>query len=83
MSKLLLDEKPLVVLPELAVAVGLNEAIFLQQIHYWLQKSKNDIKGKKWTYNSYENLQKQFPFFSISTIKRAMKIAEIKQIGIV
>lgn len=73
MSKLLLDEHPLVILPELAVEIGLNEAIFLQQIHYWLQKSTNEFDGKKWTYNSYENLQKQFPFFSISTIKRVVK----------
>ncbi len=73
MSKLLLDEHPLVILPELAVEIGLNEAIFLQQIHYWLIKSKNDFEGKKWTYNSYESLKEQFPFFSISTIKRIVK----------
>ncbi len=80
MSKLLLDERPLIVLPELAVIIGLNEAIFLQQIHYWLQRSKNDIKGQKWTYNSYESLQKQFSFFSISTIKRIIKNLKEKDI---
>ena len=73
MSRLLLDENPLIVQPELAVKIGLNEAIFLQQLHYWLQKSKNVIDGLKWSYNTYEELHEQFPFFSISTIKRIVK----------
>jgi len=83
MSKLLLDENPLVILPQLAVKIGLNEAIFIQQTHYWLQKSKNDFKGRKWTYNSYEKLQEQFPFFSISTIKRIIKNLKNKELLIV
>ena len=83
MSKLLLDEHPLVILPELAVEIGLNEAIFLQQIHYWLIKSKNDFDGQKWTYNSYESLQEQFPFFSISTIKRIVKNLVEKELLII
>ena len=37
-SKLLVDEPPLIVLPSLAVAIGLAEAILLQQIHYWLRQ---------------------------------------------
>lgn len=83
MSKLLLDENPLIVLPQLAVKIGLNEAIFIQQIHYWLQKSKNVINGHKWTYNSYEKLQEQFPFFSTSTIKRIIKNLKEKELLIV
>ncbi len=38
MAKLLLNEQPLVVLPELACKIGLNEAIILQQLNYWLHK---------------------------------------------
>ena len=75
MSKLLLDESPLIVIPSLAVKVGLNEAIILQQIHYWVRKSKD-----KWVYNSYKQWQVQFPFFSESTIKRA--ITNLKKKGI-
>lgn len=70
MSKYLLDEHPLIVIPKLAVAVGLNEAIVLQQVNYWLNKSTKVFEGKKWTYNSYEDWQKQLPFWSISTLKR-------------
>ena len=35
-SKLLMGESPLQVLPGLAVLIGLDEAIFLQQLHYKL-----------------------------------------------
>jgi len=34
MSNLLIQEVPLMVLPTLATKIGLNEAMFLQQLHY-------------------------------------------------
>jgi len=73
MSKLLLDESPLVIQPKLASALGLNEAIFIQQIHYWLQRSENMKEGRLWSYHSYEELHDQFPFWSVRTIKRIVK----------
>lgn len=73
MNKLLIDDYPIQVLPKLAVEVGLNEAIFLQQLHYWLSgKSAKNIDGNKWIYNTYEDWQKQFPFWSVSTVKRTI-----------
>lgn len=73
-SRLLYDERPLVVIPELAVVVGLNNAIALQQVHYWVRinqrADKNFRVGYYWTYNTYEAWREQFPFWSISTIKR-------------
>ncbi|MED5040832.1 DnaD domain protein [Geobacillus stearothermophilus] len=76
MSKLLLDEKPLVILPSLAKEIGLNEAIILQQLHYWLQESNNERDGQRWIYNTYEDWQKQFPFWSVTTIRRTIKKLE-------
>ena len=72
MSKNLIDEAPLVLLPSLAVAIGLNEAIFVQQIHYWLQTSKSVKDGRKWTYNTLPQWKEQMPFFSIRTIQRTI-----------
>ena len=73
-SRLLYDERPLVVIPELAVVVGLNNAIALQQVHYWVRinqrADKNFREGYYWTYNTYQDWHEQFPFWSISTIKR-------------
>jgi hypothetical protein len=75
-SKLLFDSHPLVILPELAVKIGLNEALILQQIHYWLEinkKANRNLKnGYYWTFNSYTDWKKQFPFFSDSTIRRTI-----------
>lgn len=77
-SPLLINESPLQVLPSLAVKVGLNEAIILQQIHYWLNPkfNKNHIEGRLWVYNTYEQWQEQFPFWGQKTIKRAISALE-------
>ncbi|ODP93293.1 hypothetical protein [Levilactobacillus brevis] len=72
MGNLLISEPPLQVLPSLAVKVGLNEAIVLQQFHYWLQRSNNIRDGYKWIYNSFPNWNKQFPFWGLNTLKRAV-----------
>ena len=73
---LLLNENPLIVMPTLAAHIGLNEAIILQQVHYWLLKSDKLEDGRKWTYNSYESWREQFPFWSIATIKRTISSLE-------
>lgn len=75
-QNLLISEPPLQVLPSLAVKVGLNEAIVLQQFHYWLQRSTNIRDGYKWVYNSYKEWNKQFPFWGLNTLKRAITSLE-------
>ncbi|WP_060667128.1 hypothetical protein [Bacillus sp. CHD6a] len=76
MTKLLLDEHPLQVLPGLAKKIGLNEAIFLQQIHYWNEinkKANNNYRdGYHWTFNSGKDFLEQFPFWSKKTIQRTI-----------
>ncbi|MEK5038989.1 replication protein [Sporosarcina sp. FSL K6-3457] len=76
MSKLLLDEHPLMVMPRLASKIGLNESIFLQQVHYWNEinkKSNNNYKdGHYWTFNSVAGWSEQFPFWSKNTIQRTI-----------
>jgi hypothetical protein len=80
MSKLLINEYPLQVLPSLAVAIGLNEAIVLQQVHYWLDRSNVQKKGHVWVYNTVPQWQAQFPFWSADTVRRAL--ANLKQRGL-
>lgn len=72
MSRLLINENPLQVLPTLACAIGLNEAVVLQQVHYWMNSSRHVYDERRWVYNSVPNWQKQFPFWSESTVKRAL-----------
>ena len=73
MSKLLIDEPPLQVLPSLAVRIGLCEAMLIQQIHYWLQRVKPLDDGYCWIYNTVKEWQKQFPFWSENTIFRHLQ----------
>ena len=76
MSKLIIDERPLLVPPSLASKIGLNEAIVLQQVHFLSSISDNELDGRKWVYNSYDDWQKQFPFWSRPTIVRIFKRLE-------
>jgi len=69
-SKYIISGKSLIVLPDLAVIFGLMDAIALQQVHYWLLRSKNLFNGRKWTYHSYPKWVEEFPFVSADTVKR-------------
>lgn len=71
-NHLLLDEYLLLVSPSLACLIGLNESILLQQVHYWLKRSNHQHNGRPWVYNTYEAWHEQFPFWSISTIRRSI-----------
>lgn len=83
-SRLLLDTQPIIVLPELAQAIGLNEAIILQQVHYWVginfKARKNARDGFTWVYNTYDAWQKQFPWWTDRTIRRTITSLENKKL---
>jgi len=79
MSKLLIEEPPLQVLPTLATKIGLGKAILLQQVHYWCSNPKMGIvrDGKRWIRNTAEEWQKDnFPFWSLKTVKRTIAALE-------
>jgi hypothetical protein len=84
-SSLLINEEPLQLLPSLAALVlreagargmkgvtGLNEALALQQLQYWLRKKGQGVEraGRKWIYNAYHEWQENFPFWSERTVQR-------------
>lgn len=80
---LLLKVKPLVISPELACWIGLNEAIVLQQICYWLEDTTAgvDHDGRRWVYNTIEDWNEQFPWWSSDTVKRAL--TSLKKSGLI
>lgn len=82
MSKLLINEVPLMCLPSLAVKIGLNEALFIQQLHYWVDRSKNSIDGRQWVYNTMADWSKQFPFWSQKTLSRTISNLEKQKLVI-
>jgi hypothetical protein len=87
MSKLLISERPLQVIPKLAKKIGLNEAIVLQQIHYWLvgneaKRSQDHYRdGRWWTYNTLEKWKEDFPFWSTRTTQRVLD--RLRKMGLV
>lgn len=83
MSSLLIDDYPILVLPKLATEIGLNEAIILQQMHYWINKSNHIHDNKRWIYNSYKEWEQHFPFWSNATIRRTISSLEKQELVLV
>ena len=70
-SPLLIAEPPLQALPTLAAQIGINEAIVVQQIHYWsLHKIRAD--EDPWVYNTQEKWVEEFPWLSLRTFQRVI-----------
>jgi len=67
----------------LAAKIGLNEAIFVQQLYYWLDRSDNVKDGELWVYNTAKQWQEQLPFFGVRTIERVIRSLREKGIIIV
>jgi len=80
---LLLKVKPLVISPMLALRIGINEAIVLQQICYWLEDTTSGIEydGKRWVYNSINAWNEQFPWWTAKTIQRT--VSSLKKMGLI
>lgn len=73
-NSLLISEPPLQVIPSLAVALkSVDKAIILQQIHYWLQRSKNIEDGHRWVFNTVKEWHQQFPWLAEKTVQRYLK----------
>ncbi len=81
-SVLLIDRDTLIILPRLAAQIGLNEAIVLQQVFYWLggDRKPHVRDGRRWVYNTYEGWRAQFPFWSERTIRRTIR--ELETLGL-
>lgn len=82
MSKLLFDRPPISIDPDLANAIGLAEAAFVQQIHYWVQVKRETpsrykdsfVDGYFWVFNSVTEWLEQMPFLgSEKTFRRMVK----------
>jgi len=79
---LLMPSRPIVINPDLAYSIGLNEAIALQQVNYWLKETTSGLErdGVRWIYNTNEQWLGQFPFWSESTLKRTF--TRLKALGV-
>lgn len=85
MSKMLFDDHPILLLPELATILNSDrEAYVLQQVHYWIQHNAktrtNHHDGHYWTYNTVQQWQEAFPWLSYETVKRILKSLRDKKL---
>ena len=78
---LLIQESPLLLLPTLAQAIGPDEAILLQQLHFRLNHQGQERDGKIWYCQTYTKWTKQLPFWSESKIKRLF--LKLEDLGLV
>lgn len=64
---------------ELARTLGINEAIFIGQLRYWLRKSKHEIDGRKWIYNPLREWVDQLPIgvWAIRNVIESLKNKEV------
>lgn len=78
-APLLIPEPALQTLPALAAEIGINEAIVVQQIHYW---SLHKVRAGEdpWVYNTQDDWLKQFPWLSLRTFQRV--IDKLKELGL-
>jgi hypothetical protein len=84
------DSNVLMFRPKLACAIGLHEAIIVNQIEYWIgqikkwkdgtERDRHFQDGKWWVYNSLEEWHEQFPFMTKDLIQR--KLSKLKKDGI-
>lgn len=70
MNHLLIPDYPMLVLPKLAERIGLNEAVFAQQLHYLCKEHGHGRDGHKWVYNTYDGWAERFPFWSAPQVRR-------------
>lgn len=64
----------------LAIEIGEIQASILNQIQFWVEvnrsKNKHYHDGTYWMYNSLSNWEKEFPNYSKSSIRRAIRYLE-------
>lgn len=85
---MLTNDDILIVKKQLACALGLEKAVVIKQLAYWIDLNEKADKeshfkdGKWWAYNTYQDWQeKNFPFLSIRTIRRVF--SDLEDMGLV
>ncbi|MEG1858483.1 MAG: hypothetical protein RR216_07045, partial [Pseudoflavonifractor sp.] len=66
--------------PEIAEKYGVNEAIFLHSLSFWVIKNwsnnQNCHNGKYWSYDTYRDIAKRFPFWTARQVERIVASCE-------
>lgn len=65
---------------ELAVKFGLNNAIFLQDLAFWIEFNRNRQQayrdGRYWTYSTLEELVQRHPYWTKNQIRHIIDVCK-------
>ena len=65
---------------EIAVEYGVNAAIVLENLNFWISKNKANgmhfHDGHYWTYNSFRAFEELFPYMGTKALRNAIKTLE-------
>jgi hypothetical protein len=82
-NRMLMPERPLVLFPSLAKAIGTDEAIVMQQLHFHAADPNNGRQhnGEQWIYKTYEGWQaNDFPHLNTRKLQRIFLKLEKKKL---
>ena len=70
---------------ELAKSLGVDQSMLVQQLHYWVEKNKENDKNyfnnKYWLYSTVKEMRdRDFPFWSEKTLRRYLNALSDKEI---
>lgn len=78
----LIEESPRMLMPSLAMMVGINEALVLQEVYFQCTQPQSgvvDADGNKWVGGSYQTWKDlYFPFWGVRTIQNIFLSLEKK-----
>lgn len=71
--------------PLVAKVFGVEEAVMLWNLDFWIQKNKANQKhfhdGRYWTYNSTKAFSELFPFWSVGQVRRILR--KLEEFGVI
>lgn len=74
-------QPPILLYPDIAVAIGVTNSIIFQQLHLWLKSPISShevllVDGRHWITFTYCQFQEHLPFFAEITIKKSFQHME-------
>src|SRR5690606_39550810 len=78
--KLLVNERHLFISPNLAARIGVEEALFLQQLYYRIATRGMKRDGHMWYRQTYQGWAKQCFYWNITKVKRIITKLERYQL---
>lgn len=71
------NEEPRMFNMSMAAILGLEEAVFVNQLHYWIRRGHRKPDGFLWVYNSIDAWHEQYPCWTWDQLYRIVRRLEL------